>query len=214
MPELPEVETVRRGLADRLTGRQITAVEVLHPRPRPPPPGRGRRLRGRLAGRVFAEPRRRGKYLWLPLADGDAVLAHLGMSGQFRLEPTRTLRCAPNTRMLFDLRRRRARAALRRPADVRRPLPVAGRRRAAAPRSPTSAATRSTRSSTSPTSVARLRRKRTGIKRALLDQQLVSGIGNIYADEALWAARMHYARPTRDHARAQVSRGASRRRPR
>ena len=64
------------------------------------------------------------------------------------------------------------------------------------PRSPTSAATRSTRSSTSPPPRRRIRARRTGIKRALLDQQLVSGIGNIYADEALWLARTHYARGT------------------
>ncbi|HLL63541.1 MAG TPA: DNA-formamidopyrimidine glycosylase family protein, partial [Propionibacteriaceae bacterium] len=86
MPELPEVEVVRRGLAAGITGRRIVGVEVLHPRPV------RRHLLGaddfaaRLIGRTFAEPRRRGKYLWLPLTDGDAVLAHLGMSGQFRLD--------------------------------------------------------------------------------------------------------------------------------
>ena len=87
MPELPEVEVVRRGLAAGITGRQIAAVQVLHPRPV------RRHLLGaadfetQLIGRTFAEPRRRGKYLWLPFTDGDAILAHLGMSGQFRLDP-------------------------------------------------------------------------------------------------------------------------------
>ena len=73
------------------------------------------------------------------------------------------------------------------------------------PRSPTSAATRSIRSSTWPTPSPGCDAKRTGIKRALLDQQLVSGIGNIYADEALWAARMHYARPTQAMSRARAA---------
>ena len=87
MPELPEVEVVRRGLAEFTTGRTIDAVEVLHPRPV------RRHLAGpddfaaRLKGQVFAAPARRGKYLWLPLESGDAVLTHLGMSGQFRVQP-------------------------------------------------------------------------------------------------------------------------------
>ncbi|MET1005126.1 MAG: DNA-formamidopyrimidine glycosylase family protein, partial [Propionibacteriaceae bacterium] len=100
MPELPEVEVVRRGLATAITDRQIARVEVLHPRPV------RRHLLGaedfaaQLAGRRFSEPRRRGKYLWLPFDDGDALLAHLGMSGQFRLEQHEAPD-APNTRVRF-----------------------------------------------------------------------------------------------------------------
>ena len=81
MPELPEVETVRRGLAFVVTGRRIERVTVLHPRPV------RRHLAGpddfatTLEGRTFAEPKRRGKYLWLPFTDGDALLAHLGKIG-------------------------------------------------------------------------------------------------------------------------------------
>ena len=73
MPELPEVESVRRGLADGLTGRtDRRASTVLHPRPvRRHLPGADD-FAAQLAGRTFAEPRRRGKYLWLPFADGDA----------------------------------------------------------------------------------------------------------------------------------------------
>ena len=67
------------------------------------------------------------------------------------------------------------------------------------PRSPTSPATRSTRLFDDAAFVAAVRKRRTGIKRALLDQTLISGVGNIYADEALWAARLHYARPTETH---------------
>src|SRR3954466_5981941 len=102
MPELPEVEVVRRGLARWVTGTTVSDVAVLHPRPV------RRHLAGpddfaaRLTGRTFAEPARRGKYLWLPFTDGDALLAHLGVSGQFRLD-TPDAPLAPNTRVLFDL---------------------------------------------------------------------------------------------------------------
>jgi formamidopyrimidine-DNA glycosylase len=203
VPELPEVETVRRGLAAGITGRRISAVEVLHPRPlRRHLPG-VTDFQHRLVGQAFIEPRRRGKYLWLPLADGDAVLAHLGMSGQFRLDPA-TAPVAPNTRVVFTFadgdpglrfvdQRMFGGLSLsvggaELPAEVahigRDPFDpdfdLAG-------------------------SVARLRAKRTVVKRALLDQQLVSGIGNIYADEALWAVRMHYARPTQSLSRARAT---------
>ena len=86
MPELPEVEAVRTGLAAALPGRTIAGVTVHHPRPV------RRHLAGAddfavtLLGRTFTEPRRRGKFLWLPFVDGDALMAHLGMSGQFRLD--------------------------------------------------------------------------------------------------------------------------------
>jgi formamidopyrimidine-DNA glycosylase len=87
VPELPEVEVVRRGLEAHVVGRRIERVDVLHPRP----------VRRHLAGAVdFAAlttdrtvlgARRRGKYLWLPLDSGDAILGHLGMSGQMLMQP-------------------------------------------------------------------------------------------------------------------------------
>jgi formamidopyrimidine-DNA glycosylase len=203
VPELPEVEVVRRGLAAGITGRRITAVEVLHPRPV------RRHLLGAddfaasLTGRTFAEPRRRGKYLWLPLADGDAVLAHLGMSGQFRLDPA-DAPLVPNTRVLFrfadgdpGLRfvdQRMFGGLSLSPGGAELPDEVAHIGRD--PFDPEFDLAEA---------VARLRAKRTGIKRALLDQQLVSGIGNIYADEALWAARLHYAWPTQALTRARAA---------
>ena len=100
VPELPEVEVVRRGLAGSISGRQIARVRVLHPRPV------RRHLTGpedfelQTTGRIFAEPCRRGKYLWLPFTDGDAILAHLGMSGQFRLADA-DAPLVPNTRIIF-----------------------------------------------------------------------------------------------------------------
>ena len=203
MPELPEVETVRRGLAVGITGRQISRVEVLHPRPlRRHLPGVDD-FQDRLVGQTFAEPRRRGKYLWLPLGNGDVVLAHLGMSGQFRLEPT-DAPLVPNTRVLFTF------------ADGDPGLRFVDQRMFGGLSLSTGGAELPTevahigRDPFDPDfdlagSVARLRAKRTGVKRALLDQQLVSGIGNIYADEALWVARMHYARPTEALSRARAT---------
>jgi formamidopyrimidine-DNA glycosylase len=194
VPELPEVEVVRRGLVPATTGRRIVAVEVLHPRPvRRHLPGPDH-FAAELTGRTFAEPRRRGKYLWLPFADGDALLAHLGMSGQFRLDAA-DAPLLPNTRVLFtfadgdpQLRfvdQRMFGGLSLSPGGAALPAEVAHIGRD--PFDPQFDLAEV---------VARLRRKRTGIKRALLDQQLVSGIGNIYADEALWLARMHYARAT------------------
>ena len=194
MPELPEVEVVRRGLAAGITHRTITEVEVLHPRPV------RRHLAGPadftsvLVGRTFTEPRRRGKYLWLPVTDGDALLAHLGMSGQFRLERAGTPDVA-NTRIRFrfadgdpELRfvdQRMFGGLSLSPGGAELPIEVA--HIGLDPFDP----------GFDPGAVAaRLRRKKTGIKRALLDQTVISGIGNIYADEALWRAGVHYARAT------------------
>src|SRR6476661_6567801 len=87
MPELPEVEVVRRGLAEHVAGRTVGAVEVRHPR------SVRRHLAGeldftaRLRGRQIRAVRRRGKYLWLNLGEDEALLAHLGMSGQMRIQP-------------------------------------------------------------------------------------------------------------------------------
>ena len=90
MPELPEVETVRSGLLAHAAGRRIAAVEVLHPRAvRRHLPGE-QHFAAALKDRTITGVNRRGKYLWLPLDDGDAILAHLGMSGQFRLAGAET----------------------------------------------------------------------------------------------------------------------------
>ena len=194
---------VRRGLANSITGRQIVRVQVLHPRPV------RRHLTGpedfelQTAGRTFEEPRRRGKYLWLPFTDGDAILAHLGMSGQFRLADA-DAPLVPNTRIIFSfadgepglrfIDQRMFGGLSLSPGGAELPPEIAHiGRDPFDPEFDLAGA------------VARLRLRNTAIKRALLDQQLVSGIGNIYADEALWAARMHYARPTRTMSRAQAA---------
>lgn len=199
MPELPEVEVVRAGLAARLTGRLITRVQVLHSRPV------RRHLAGptdfeqALIGQRFAAPRRRGKYLWLPLVDGDAVLVHLGMSGQFRINaPTDPL--LPNTRVLLDLDE---------PADGHGDTQVRfvdqrmfgglsiSRDGAALPSEIAHIALDPFDDTFDLEGVARrMQSRHTTVKRALLDQTMISGIGNIYADEALWRARTHYNHPT------------------
>ena len=202
MPELPEVEVVRAGLEPAIAGRRIDGVRVLHPRPV------RRHLAGpddfaaTLAGRTFAVPRRRGKYLWLPLADGDAVLAHLGMSGQFRLDgPGSPLQ--RHVRVLFDL----ADGVQLRFVDQRM---FGGLSLAHGGAELPDEVAHIARDLFDPdldrtALVGRIRGKRSAIKRVLLDQTVVSGIGNIYADEALWAARIHGGTPASALSDAQVS---------
>ena len=191
MPELPEVETVRRGLAEHVAGRTVDEVEVLHPRAVRRHAAGAADFAAALRGRVLNAPLRRGKYLWLPVGD-DALLAHLGMSGQLLVgESGRPL--SPHVRARFtfrdggpDLRftdQRTFGHLLFSPGGARLPAVIAH----IAPDPLEPAFDRAA-------FAARLRSRRTGIKRALLDQSLISGVGNIYADEALWRARLHWAR--------------------
>jgi formamidopyrimidine-DNA glycosylase len=194
MPELPEVETVRRGLDRWVVGRTIASVDVQHPR------AVRRHLAGAddfaalLAGRTLEAALRRGKYLWLPLDSGDALVAHLGMSGQLLVENAN----APDelhlrVRLLFTDGDPELRFVDQRTFGG---LSVAAGG-AALPNSLEHIGRDPLDPDFDPELfVANLRRKRTGVKRALLDQTLASGIGNIYADEALWIAKVHWARPT------------------
>jgi formamidopyrimidine-DNA glycosylase len=194
MPELPEVETVRQGLARWAGGRRIDAVEVHHARAiRRHLPG-SEHFAAVLIGRTIVDVRRRGKYLWIPLDSGDAIVAHLGMSGQLLFQPAAVpdethlrvrLRFAdgdPELRFV-DQRTFGGLAVSEGGADL--PDEIAHiARDPLDPRFDDGAFTQA------------LRRRHTEVKRALLDQTLISGVGNIYADEALWRAKLHGARPT------------------
>jgi len=199
VPELPEVEVVRRGLAEHVTGRRVRGVEVSHPRSVRRQPGGAAELVERLDGQLLRAVRRRGKYLWLELGDDApeaALLAHLGMSGQLLVQPAeRPDEKHLRIRLRFDDDGPELRFVDQRTfggltvTDVTGPdaLPVPVAHIGRDPMDPAFDAE---------AAVGGLRRRRTGLKRALLDQTLVSGIGNIYADESLWRARLHYERPT------------------
>jgi formamidopyrimidine-DNA glycosylase len=204
MPELPEVETVRLGLADWAVDREIDRVQVLHPRAvRRYLPGAAQ-FEAALVGRRFTDVRRRGKYLWLPLDDGDAVVAHLGMSGQFLFRTAdRHDETHLRVRMSFqdgdpELRfvdQRTFGGLSLSPGGAELPSEIEHIARDPMDLQFDDAAF-----------IAALRRKHTEVKRALLDQSLISGVGNIYADEALWRAKLHGARWTDELTKPAVQR--------
>jgi formamidopyrimidine-DNA glycosylase len=218
VPELPEVEVVRRGVVDHVVGRTIAEVRVHHPRPVRRQFGGAGEFSDRVRSRTVLDAVRRGKYLWLHLDDDQAVLVHLGMSGQLLVAG----RGSPSQRHLrveFEF------------ADEGPDLRFVDQRMfggvtavdlvATADGLPGGCGLRS--APTLPSQVAhiardpldphfddtgfsrRLRSRHTGLKRALLDQTTISGIGNIYADEALWRAKLHFARPTQTLTRARVT---------
>lgn len=217
MPELPEVEVVRRGLESWTTGRTVASAEVLHPRSVRRHAEGPADFAGRLAKRTMLTPRRRGKYLWIPLqaedegAPGEALLAHLGMSGQLLVgEPGREREKHLRVRVEFDDDGLDLRFVDQRTfghlmvADL---VPDAFAAGALVPEPIGHIAADPLEDAFDPEAFYRaLRRRKTGIKRALLDQSLVSGVGNIYADEALWRARLHWARPTETMTRADAAR--------
>jgi formamidopyrimidine-DNA glycosylase len=249
VPELPEVEVVRRGLARHVVDRTIAHVDVAHPRAVRRHIEGGDDFAARLVGRTITAARRRGKYLWLELdgcdrsghdaaqpdrtlpdranaalgtsdlpnaafapsvppaeAGNDAALAHLGMSGQMLVAtPGRPDEKHLRIRIGFDDAGPELRFVDQRTfggLSVHPLAPAAGGGLLPAPiahiaRDPMDPAF------SLDDAVAAIRRRRTELKRALLDQTAVSGIGNIYADEALWRARLHGARPTEKLTRAQ-----------
>ena len=266
MPELPEVETVRAGIADHSLGRPVRAVRVVDARSlRRHLPGPAH-FEAALTGRALRGAYRRGKYLWLTLSEADGTLAdealvvHLGMSGQLlvRDEPDSDSGNESEARAAFDEQPRHLRVALE--------LGTAGAtggaactNRASANRASTGqrllfvdqrifggmflsplvpdvpaavATNKAAPGEAAPGEVpehflvpeavkhiardpldeffdpAAVRRKflrtSSGIKKVLLDQSVISGVGNIYADEALWRARLHYAKPARTLSAAQT----------
>lgn len=241
MPELPEVETVRDGLARHVTGRVVTGVEVLRDYSVRRHEGGPESFRGQLVGRRLGAAVRRGKYLWLLLEDtpgavpasspptppddvaphGEhvtALMAHLGMSGQLLVRSgAEAVDTVPHLRVRLALSALPGEDFPERPrtldfVDQRTfghlsvtdlaPTPDGapggwGSPLAEIPEPAVHIARDLLDPALRRDELARaMRRRRTGVKRALLDQRLVSGVGNIYADEALWRARLHFARPT------------------
>jgi formamidopyrimidine-DNA glycosylase len=212
VPELPEVEVVRRGLERWVAGREVSDVEVLHPRAIRRHEAGAPDLISRITQRSLGPAARRGKFLWIPLLardgapTGESIVAHLGMSGQLLVQEGQTpdekhlrvrLRFADGGRELRFVDQRTfggvAVEALVDADDAVVPESVAHIARD--PLDPAFDLDRTVRA---------LRRRHQGIKRALLDQTLISGVGNIYADEALWRSRLHNAAPTDSLTRARV----------
>ncbi len=203
MPELPEVEVVRRGLETHVVAKGFTTVTVLHPRAVRRHDNGPADLAGRLAGRRITGTGRRGKYLWLTLDSDEALVVHLGMSGQMLIGPPARpshLRIAAvlddGTELSFVDQRTFGGWQVCDLVEVDGsvvPLPVAH-----IARDPLDPAF-------DPDSVVNiLRRKDSEIKRQLLDQTVVSGVGNIYADESLWRAQVNGFRPASALARRRL----------
>lgn len=224
MPELPEVETVRDGLQRHVTGRTVLDVEVRRDSAVRRHDGGAEDFRAALRGVRLSAVVRRGKFLWLLLDDGspEALVAHLGMSGQLLVRSADQVVEHPHLRARLHLSARSGRpGAPPDPADGAVVLDFVDQRTfghlavtglVATPDGAAGGLGSDLAAVPAPVAhiardlldpaldraavVGALRRRHTEVKRALLDQTLVSGVGNIYADEALWRARLHFARPT------------------
>lgn len=215
---------MRDGLERHVVGRVVTGVRVLRDSSVRRHDGGAEAFRDELSGRRLEAAVRRGKYLWLPMGPGEssaptALMAHLGMSGQLLVRPAGEPR--PEHRHLrarlelddgaaLDFVDQRTFGHLAVTELVATPDGAPGGYGSllASVPGPVAHIARDLLDPGSSRSalVAAVRVRRTGIKRALLDQTLVSGVGNIYADEGLWRAGMHYARATDTMRRTDVAR--------
>lgn len=200
MPELPEVEVVRRGLAAHVVGRRLVDVGVTGARTARRQSGGPEEIVARLTGRGVSGARRRGKYLWLTLDDdetpgADCLFVHLGMSGQMLVtaadvDPPRHMHARARLEDGNELR-----FVDQRTFGGWTVVPLAPARDGSGTLLPAPAAHIAAdpfEDAFDPRATARaIRRRDSEIKRLLLDQTLVSGIGNIYADEALWRSGIH-----------------------
>ena len=206
MPELPEVEVVRRGLQPYLADRVIAKVDVRHPRAVRRQIGGAQAFAGQLRDRQVYCVSRRGKYLWCVLDGDQALVAHLGMSGQLLLVTPEDADDR-HLRVRFDVDAERELWFVDQRTfgglftddlvadDAGGRVPAAIAHIARDPLDPHFDERSFSRA---------LRTRHSGIKRALLDQSLISGVGNIYADEALWRASLHCERPCNRLSNAQV----------
>ena len=208
MPELPEVEVVRRGVEQWVLNRTISEVLVLHPRAVRRQIGGTQEFTARLTNRKIVHSGRRGKFMWLELDSDEALVIHLGMSGQVLVQPRgsddekhlrvkmkftdgdydlhfvdqRTFGWMLVDEMVMDSQ------------GIR--VPECASHIALDPLDP---------HWNQEKTIEQVRSKHSEIKRVLLDQTVVSGIGNIYADEALWLAKIHWATPADFLSRQQIA---------
>ncbi|OKL54660.1 DNA-formamidopyrimidine glycosylase [Bowdeniella nasicola] len=207
MPELPEVETVRAGLADHVLDQVITEVEFRHPRATRRSPGGEAALADATTGARITAIARRGKYLWCEFGNSDAtLLIHLGMSGQILIDPRpgmprhhlRARFAIGSHEVWFVDQRTFGHLMISESHETPDGQPAGWGSNQ--PRIPTAIwhiARDPLDSYADLPAIARaIRGRTTSIKRALLDQTVVSGIGNIYADESLFHARIHPRRAT------------------
>jgi formamidopyrimidine-DNA glycosylase len=208
MPELPEVEVVRSGLANWVINKTISSVEVLHPRAIRHHFAGENDFISQLTSKKINSVNRRGKYMWLELSDGLAVVTHLGMSGQVLIHKSsndadKHLRIRfrftnPKNEMHFVDQRTFGGMQITELVDVGDGELI--------PESVTHIARDPFDSLFDHQSaISKLLMKKTEVKRALLDQTLVSGIGNIYADESLWRAKLHWSYPANKLSRVKAS---------
>ncbi|TFD62621.1 bifunctional DNA-formamidopyrimidine glycosylase/DNA-(apurinic or apyrimidinic site) lyase [Cryobacterium suzukii] len=227
MPELPEVEVVRSGLQPAVTDAALTGVEVFDVRSLRRHAPRGGAFIDQLIGRRILAAVRRGKFLWLPLDSDRALVIHLGMSGQVLLRAPGatddrllrirlTLEHPTHGELWVNFVDQRIFGSMAVDTMVATSDGLPGGYSGIAPvdaawqhRIPSQVAHIARDpidpSFSSNAFFAALSRKNTGIKRALLDQNLISGIGNIYADEALFAARIHYEQPAASLSRTKAT---------
>lgn len=228
MPELPEVETVRAGLAKYITSATITDVKIHDARSLKRHLTGPRDFKSKLEGMKVLDVIRRGKFLWLPIDGGNqALVGHLGMSGQM-LVRTPEFEEDKLNRVTIGFQTAKGKTLELRFVDQRifgslaiDPLIEtidggqggfsAGKNKAKSWQNliPTSAAhiARDPLDSSfdQDAVVAKMRTKKSGIKRVLLDQNLVSGVGNIYADESLWHAKLHFDRQASGISKAKLN---------
>jgi formamidopyrimidine-DNA glycosylase len=201
VPELPEVETIRAGLEPHLVGRTFERVEIADPRlTRPHDP---REVAAELAGETVKALERRGKYLIVRFETGRALLIHLRMTGSLLLVRDGSVAEDPYRRAVVNLDngsdvayrdvRRFDTWLLLEPGELE---PYLASRVGVEPLS---------RSLTAKSLAERIARRRAPVKALLLDQRLFAGVGNIYADEALWWARIHPLRPGHDLTAEELS---------
>jgi formamidopyrimidine-DNA glycosylase len=195
MPELPEVETVRRGLAHFLIGYHFTSAAGLHPRVLKPA---SLQPLAAVVGAKIKSVNRRGKFLWFELDREQALVAHLGMSGQF-LVASKDRPAPGHVRAHFDLSKGLKKQELLfsdqrtfgwlSVEELTDGIPQSALHIALDPFD--SAFDRSA-------VIAAMKSRKAAIKSVILNQEIMSGVGNIYADESLWRAKIHPEIPAAD----------------